>query len=326
MLFLYQSTRERAVTRKHSINERGLSMNKSPQQVAMKVSAVSIIVNLLLSLGKLVAGILGKSGAMISDAVHSASDVLSTFIVIIGVKISGKEADDNHQYGHERLECVASIILAVVLAATGIGIGLSGIEKIKGGNYGDLVIPETIALVAAVISIVVKEGMYWYTRAAAKEIKSSALMADAWHHRSDALSSIGSFIGILGARMGYPIMDPIASVVICIFIFKASLEIFMDSIGKMTDESCDASVEEQMKTTIQSNEGVVSLDDFRTRKFGNKIYVDVEIGVDSSLQLVDAHSIAEQVHDKLEQEFEEVKHCMVHVNPVAVEKNCTGQN
>ena len=315
-----------AVSRKHHTDERGLIMKKSSQQVAMRVSAVSIIVNLLLSLGKLVAGILGKSGAMISDAVHSASDVFSTFIVIIGVKISGKEADENHQYGHERLECVASIILAVVLAATGIGIGLSGIEKIIGGNYGDLVIPETIALVAAVVSIAVKEGMYWYTRAAAKEIKSSALMADAWHHRSDALSSIGSFIGILGARMGYPIMDPIASVIICLFILKASLEIFMDSIGKMTDESCDPGVEEQMRSSIKANKGVISLDDFRTRKFGNKIYVDVEIGVDSSLQLVDAHAIAEEIHDALEREFEEVKHCMVHVNPVAVDKNYTRQN
>jgi cation diffusion facilitator family transporter len=295
-------------------------MEKNAQQIAMKVSGITIAVNLLLSLVKLLAGIVGKSGAMISDAVHSASDVFSTVIVIIGVKISGKEADDNHRYGHERFECVASIVLAVVLAGTGLGIGYSGIQKICEGNYGDLVVPESIALVAAVASILIKEGMYWYTRAAAKKINSSALMADAWHHRSDALSSIGSFIGIFGARMGYPVMDSIASVVICLFIFKASFEIFTDAIGKMTDESCDASIEEQMKAVILNSEGVLSLDDFRTRKFGAKIYVDIEIGADAKLHLDEAHSIAERVHDQIEQEFADVKHCMVHINPIILEK------
>ncbi|KIR01822.1 Cobalt-zinc-cadmium resistance protein [Lachnospiraceae bacterium TWA4] len=299
---------------------RTIMKNSSSQQVAMRVSTVSIIVNLLLSLGKLLAGVIGHSGAMVSDAIHSASDVLSTFVVIAGVKISGKEADKEHCYGHERYECVASIILAAVLAGTGLGIGYAGIQKITNGNYGLLVIPETIALVAAVLSIIAKEAMYWYTRAAAKKINSSALMADAWHHRSDALSSIGSFIGILGARMGFPIMDPIASVVICLFILKASLEIFLDAVGKMTDESCDEEIEEQMKQVIASNAGVISLDEFRTRKFGSKVYVDVEIGVDRNLKFEEAHDIAEEIHEGIEKEFCDVKHCMVHANPVESKK------
>ena len=172
------------------------------ERLAMQVSINSIIVNLILSVGKLAAGILANSAAMISDAIHSASDVFSTFIVMAGVKISNKASDAEHQYGHERLECVAAIILAIVLALTGIGIGYAGLEKILHASAEDLKIPGSLALIAAVISIIVKEGMCWYTKKAAAKLNSSALMADAWHHRSDALSSIGSFIGIHGARMG----------------------------------------------------------------------------------------------------------------------------
>lgn len=291
------------------------------EKIAMNVSRNSIIVNLLLSIFKFFAGIFAHSGAMLSDAVHSASDVFSTFIVIIGVKISSKAADENHQYGHERLECVAAIILAMFLGATGIGIGYTGLGKILSRDYNNLVVPELLAMIAAIISIVVKEGMYWYTKIAAKKINSSALMADAWHHRSDALSSIGSFIGIFGARMGYPILDPIASVIICIFIIKAAVDIFKDSIRKLTDESCDESTVKEMENVVIQQEGVESLDDIRTRKFASKIYVDIEIGVDGNKKLVDAHSIAEKVHYAIEKNFQDVKHCMVHVNPFEVIQN-----
>lgn len=168
----------------------------------MQVSTVSIVVNLLLSVFKLLAGIIGKSGAMVSDAIHSASDVFSSFIVIIGVSLAGKESDEGHQYGHDRLECVAAIILAVVLLITGAGIGIDGVNKIINGTNGNQTIPGIIAMVAAIISIATKEWMYWFTRSAAKKINSGAVMADAWHHRSDALSSIGALIGIIGARSG----------------------------------------------------------------------------------------------------------------------------
>mgnify|MGYP000914382035 CR=1 FL=1 len=200
-------------------------------KVAMKVSGVSIAVNLLLSLFKLLAGILAHSGAMISDAIHSASDVGSTFVVIVGVNLSSKKSDKEHQYGHERMECVSSIILSGLLLATGIGIGMNGIENIiKSTSGASIAIPGTLALIAAVVSIVVKEWMFWYTRSAAKKINSGALMADAWHHRSDAMSSVGAFIGILGARLGFPILDPLASVAICILIVKASVDIFKDAL------------------------------------------------------------------------------------------------
>ncbi len=287
---------------------------KTNMQLAMRVSAVSIIGNVVLSAFKLFAGIIANSGAMISDAVHSLSDVFSTFIVIIGVKLSGKESDDKHQYGHERIECVAAILLAVMLAVTGIGIGYSGIMKIIDG-VGEPIIPGTLALIAAIVSITVKEAMFWYTRGAAKKINSGALMADAWHHRSDALSSVGSFVGILGARLGLPVLDPIASVVICLFILKAAYDIFKDAIRKMTDEACDDAVVEEIKRVSLSQEGVLGVDQIQTRLFGNRIYVDIEICADGAVPLMRSHGIAQQVHDAIETAFPTVKHCMVHVNP-----------
>lgn len=291
--------------------------NQKPNQkaIAMRVSTISIVINLLLSLFKLFAGIFARSGAMISDAVHSASDVFSTFIVMIGVSVSEKKADNEHQYGHERLECVASLILAVILALTGLGIGFTGLEEVAGGNYDTLQIPGKLALFAAVSSIVVKEWMYWFTRAAAKKINSGALMADAWHHRSDALSSVGAFIGIFGARMGFPVLDPIASIVICLFIEKAAYDIFKDAIDKMIDKSCADQEVEGMKELILRQQGVEEIDEIKTRLFGSKVYVDVEIAMDGTKSLAEAHRVAERVHDEIERNFQEVKHCMVHVNP-----------
>ena len=285
------------------------------EKEAMKVSVVSIIVNIALSLLKLLAGILAKSGAMISDAVHSASDVFSTFVVIIGVKLAGKQPDKEHPYGHERLECVASVILAVVLAGTGIGIGVKGVQNIAGSQTEKLVVPGALALVAAVVSIIAKELMYHYTKRTAVKINSGALMADAWHHRSDALSSIGSFAGILGARMGLPVLDPLASVIICVFIEKAALEIFIDAVNKMIDRSCSDDTVTKMQEVILDTEGVLGIDELKTRLFGAKIYVEVEIRMDPDKTLVEAHDTAEMVHDMIEKTFPEVKHCMVHVNP-----------
>ncbi|MBQ9383354.1 MAG: cation transporter [Ruminiclostridium sp.] len=283
--------------------------------VAMKVSVVSIIVNIVLSLLKLLAGLIASSGAMISDAVHSASDVFSTLVVIVGVRLAKKKPDKEHPYGHERMECVASIILAAVLAATGIGIGLSGIEKIASPDAEELAVPGLLALTAAVVSMIVKEVMFRYTKHAAKKINSGALMADAWHHRSDALSSVGAFAGILGARMGMPVLDPLASVIICVFIEKAAVDIFRDAVDKMVDRSCPDETVDGMKEVILGTQGVLGIDELKTRLFGSKIYVEVEILMDAGKTLVEAHDTAEEVHRAIEEAFPEVKHCMVHVNP-----------
>ena len=287
------------------------------KRIAMRVSLVSIIVNAVLSVGKLLAGIVAHSGAMISDAVHSASDVFSTFVVMIGVHLATKKSDEDHPYGHERMECVAAIVLSVVLAITGAGIGIGGIKTIAGGHYGELAVPGIAALVAAVISIFAKEALFWYTRHYAKAIDSGALMADAWHHRSDALSSVGALIGIAGARMAFPVLDPVASVVICVFILKAAYDIFKDAIDKMVDKSCEPQTEQEMKSCILEQDGVQGIDLLHTRVFGNKIYVDVEILVNGQWRLYEAHGVAERVHDELEQRFPKVKHIMVHVNPCA---------
>ena len=283
--------------------------------VANRVSLFTIIGNVVLSVIKLLAGIIAHSSAMISDAVHSASDVFSTFVVIIGIKLASKKPDKEHPYGHERMECVAAIVLAMVLFITGLGIGLEAVKNIIHGNYGDLQVPGVLALIAAIVSIVSKEAMYWYTRHYAKKIDSSALMADAWHHRSDAFSSIGALIGIGASRLGYPVMDSIASLVIFVFIVKAAFDLFKDAIDKMVDHACDEGTEKQIFDCVMKNENVMGIDLLQTRVFGNKIYVDVEIQADASYTLQKAHDIAEAVHDDIEESFPKVKHIMVHVNP-----------
>jgi len=296
------------------------AMKNENERIAMRVSRNSIIGNVVLSLFKLIAGLLGRSAAMLSDAVHSLSDVFSTVIVMIGVKLANKEADREHPYGHERMESVAAILLAVILCATGIGIGYQGVTAIFDSSRTAPAMPGLVALIAAILSIIVKEAMYWYTRAAAKKINSSALMADAWHHRSDAFSSIGSFIGIFGARMGFPMMDSLACLVICLFIVKASVDIFRDAVSKMVDKACDADTEEKIRGIIRSQENVLGIDQLKTRLFGDKAYVDVEISVNGALPLDAGHGIAHHVHDAVETALPNIKHCMVHVNPAQDKK------
>lgn len=288
--------------------------NAENKSEAMKVSFVSIIVNVVLSVFKFVAGLVANSGAMISDAVHSLSDVLSTFVVIAGIKISAKKNDAEHPYGHERMECVAAIILAIMLALVGVGIGYGGIEKIISGNSA-LKSPGVLALIAAVVSIAVKEWMYWYTRAVAKKEMSDALMADAWHHRSDALSSVGSFIGIGGALLGYPVLDAVASVVICVFIMKAAIDIFKGAIDKMVDRACDPETTRKIRNIILDHDNTIQLDMLKTRMFGSKIFVDVEFSMDGNVTLREAHAVADHIHNEIEEKVPMVKHCMIHVNP-----------
>jgi cation diffusion facilitator family transporter len=285
------------------------------QKTANRVSFITIIGNTILSVLKLLAGIIAHSNAMISDAIHSASDVFSTIVVIIGIKLSSKASDKEHPYGHERLECVAALILSMVLFVTGLGIGLSALKDIFSGNYADLEVPGALALIMAIVSIAAKEVMFWYTRHYAIKIDSSALMADAWHHRSDAFSSVGALIGIGGAMLGFPIMDSAASLVIFIFIAKAAYDIFKDAVDKMVDHSCDEQTEEDIRECVMRNIEVKAIDLLQTRIFGNKIYVDIEIEVDGSYTLLRAHEIAESVHGEIEQNFPKVKHIMVHVNP-----------
>lgn len=286
--------------------------------VIRQLSLVTILGNVVLSAFKLFAGVVGHSGAMISDAVHSLSDVFTTVVAFLGVRLSKKAADKNHPYGHERIECVASLLLGLILLITGLGIGKVGLEKILAGNYQGLVVPSAIALIAAVVSIAVKEGMYWYTRYYAKLINSAAFMADAWHHRSDAFSSVGSLIGIGGAMLGFPVLDSVASVVICLFILKVAYDILKDALTKMLDTSCDEAFETQLAEFIAAQEDVVQIDLLHSRMFGNKVYIDLEIAVDGNKSLREAHAVADRVHNGVEHEFPNIKHIMIHVNPADV--------
>lgn len=297
--------------------------NKCPDKYTKKVSfvtqSVAIVGNVFLSVLKLTAGIISHSGALISDAANSISDIFASLIVLIGIQMSVKEPDSDHPYGHERLESIAAIIVAVIILATGFGIGYDGVKKVFSGLEDGFITPGKFALIAAAISIVIKEFLFWYTRHGAKKIKSNALFADAWNHRSDTLASLGGFIGILGARLGFPILDPVASLVICLFILRTGFSIAKEAVSKLTDRACDREIIDRMEEIILSQPGVCRLDSLFTRQFGsNKIYADVEISAQGDISLTLAHSIAELVHDELEKQIPEIKHCTVHVNPLDI--------
>lgn len=288
---------------------------RKENSIIKKVSFIDVSGNLFLSAFKLIAGIYGHSVALISDAVHSLSDVLAALVAFLGVKLSKKSADRQHPYGHERLECVASLLLSLILFTTGFGIGETGLLNIFSGSYKTLAIPGSIALIAAIISILLKEAMYWFTRHYAKILNSPAFMADAWHHRSDALASVGSLIGIGGAMLGFPVLDCAASVIISLLIIKVAYTILKDSLTKMLDTSCGEDYEKALTDHILSHPDVIYIDLLQSRMFGNKIYVDLEIQVNGDKSLREAHKVAEDVHRTVEQHFAEVKHIMIHVNP-----------
>lgn len=290
-------------------------MSDERLSIGVKVSKNTIKGNIILGIGKVICGVIGTSTAIIADGIHSLSDVFTTIGVIIGLKLSSKEADEGHPYGHERIENISSLFLSIVLFMVAIGIGYSGIRNIITDNY---TIPGTLALIAAVVSILVKEWMYFYTIKYAKKFNSSSLKADAWHHRSDSLSSIGALIGIIGARMGYPILDPLVAVIICVIIVKVSYDICSQSIVQLIDSSASKKEIEDITSKILAIEGVIKIDNLKTRQYSNKLYVDVDISVDSSLTVKEGHDIAMKVHNEIEKNSD-IKHCMVHVNPYNIE-------
>lgn len=283
---------------------------------ALFVSCLGMVVNVILMVVKLVVGGLAGSGALFSDGVHSASDVFGSVVVIAGVRMGNKKSDREHPYGHERLECVAAFVLAAVLMGTGLGIGFRGVDVIIGGNYEHLSIPGVLGFWVALLAVFIKEGMFFYTHYIGKKLNSSILRVDAWHHQSDAMASLGGFVGILGARLGFAIMDPVAGIFISLFIIKAAYGVFRDAAKKMIDEACDPETIREIQDVAGAVEGVIQVDMVKTRLFGSKKYVDIEISADGEHSLMQAHEIAHQVHDVVEDEIDGVKHCMVHVNPL----------
>lgn len=288
-----------------------MSRNTSVDQ-GMKASGITLAANIFLAIIKYVAGIVGNSSAMVADATHTMSDVGTTVAVMLALKISSKDADERYPYGHERYELIISKLLGMVLILTGAWIGYQAVMMIYNGVFTP---PEKIAVIAAAISIVIKEIMYRYTMKVAKDIGSLAMEADAWHHRSDAFSSIGTFVGILGARLGFPVLDPIAGVVVSIMVVKVGIDIYSQSVKGLVDEAADPETRMKIKSIVLENPGVVSIKDMRTRKFANHVYVDLDIKVDGKISVTEGHNIALEVHDRVEKKMDSVKHVMVHVEP-----------
>lgn len=292
-------------------------MTPAEVQMGYRISIKGMLINLLLFVTKGTAGILINSVSLLSDAVHSLTDIFSTLVVLISLKVSNKPADSGHPYGHEKIESVIALLLGLMLFGIGGIISWEGITKLK--NLSDIVeqtvMLSSFAIGAAIISIAAKEWMYRFTIKCAREIHSPSMIADAWHHRSDAISSIGSLIGVAGICLGYPIIDVLACLIISIFIFKAAYDICADACKQMIDASGDKSAVESIKNAILQNPNVLSLDLMKTRQFGSKLYVDVEVTLDHTMSFEQAHKVAHLIHDNIEDTVSEVKHCMVHVNP-----------
>ncbi len=291
---------------------------KREQEIA-RVTLTGSIVNLLLVGLKAVAGIVGHSAAMISDAVHSLSDFITDIVVLIFVRISGRPQDEDHDYGHGKYETVATLFIGLALAAAAIGIVVNGAGKLARWLQGeDLPSPGKLALWAALISIVAKELLYQYTRIKGRKLNSKALEANAWHHRSDALSSIGAAIGIGGAIIlgnRWTVLDPLASIVVGAMLVKVAWDLLGPSFGELTDSSLPAATEQEMLAVIKGVEGVEDPHNLRTRRIGNRIAAEVHIRLDGNQSLEEAHEKASEVERRFRDRFGAESHIIVHMEP-----------
>lgn len=285
-----------------------------------KVTLVGSVANLLLVALKAVAGVAGHSAAMISDAVHSLSDFITDIIVLIFVRVSARPQDEDHDYGHGKFETLATLFIGLALAAAAVGIVVSGATKLASWLQGeDLPAPGKLALWAALISIVVKEILFQYTRAKGKHLNSSALEANAWHHRSDALSSIGAAVGIGGAILlgnRWTVLDPLASIVVGAMLVKVAWDLLGPSFSELTDSSLSAETEKEMCDIISSVDGVFDPHNIRTRRIGSHIAAEVHIRVDGNQTLADAHEKASEVERRFKARFGEGSHIIVHTEPL----------
>ena len=294
-------------------NIRGINM-ESRYCEANKVTIISILWNIVLAIIKILAGIIGKSNAMIADGAHSASDIISSVGVLIGNKIASIPKDKGHNYGHEKAETLVSFLLAILLVILSIKIGYNGVYSLF--HLNEVQIPTTFPLVVSVISILIKEYQYRITIKVAKKTNSPALRADAWHHRSDALSSVAAFIGIGGAILGFKSLDSIASIVVALFIAKVGIEILIGSANELMDISIDEEKEKEIKTIVDEIEGIKSLREIRTRKYGAMAYVDLVICVDKDISVFEGHRIVSDLENLILKKMKFIKGVTVHVEPL----------
>lgn len=286
---------------------------KNEKKIVDRISFTSIIVNFFLFLLKLFSGIIFGSSSMISDAVHSLSDVLCSFVALFGFRLSRHEADNKHPYGHERFENIVAILLSFILFGVSFMLGVSGMNDILYGKEN--VAPSFFAIITVIISILIKEWMYWYTMSGAKKVNSDVLKADAWHHRTDSFSSIGSLIGIVGSRLGFFFFDSLASIIIALFILRISINIFRTAMTKLIDQSIPLEEISLIEKVILAEPLVRKIDSLKTRMFGNRIYVDIEFSLDKKMTLEEISIISDKIKDNVEKNNPLVKYCMIHVNP-----------
>ena len=282
-------------------------------EIAKRLTIVSLITNSFLAVFKIIGGIVGHSSVILADGIDSLTDMITTVMAYIGVKISTKEADAGHPYGHERFEAILGKLLALFLFFVAAGVVWKAVDEVR---FPSTLKPTLLALSAAGVSIIGKIGLSRYTINQARKIKSSVYEADGRNYLNDVLSSILSLTGAFLAQRGWMIVQPIFSVIIAFNIFRVALDLYKDSISDLTDRAADSGVIEALRASILQHNRVKRIDDLRTRMHGKRIYVDAEIGVEWSLTLLDAHHIAEEVHHDIEENFPDVKHVMVHVNPV----------
>lgn len=284
-----------------------------------KVTIIGSVVNVLLLVLKFVAGVLGHSSAMVADAVHSLSDFLTDIVVLVFVTISGKPNDKKHEYGHGKFETLAMTIIGFVLVIVAVGIISKGVVTIDDFFEGqELEAPGMLALWAAVISIVSKEAVYRYSIVKARKLQSQALEANAWHHRSDALSSIGTLVGVGGAiflGQKWVIFDPIASVVVGVFIGKVAFELLRDGIGDLTDKALPESVEQEILNMVSGLDNVGNPHNLKTRRIGNHYAIELHVKMDGDISLREAHDKATEIENLLRSKYGKETHVAVHVEP-----------
>lgn len=290
------------------------------QHAIYRVTIVGAVLNFVLIIFKMLAGILGRSGAMVADAIHSLSDFVTDVIVLVFVRISNKPRDVDHDYGHGKYETLATALIGVLLFVVGVGVLAGGCSSIlaylRGETLGQ---PGMVALWAAVVSVVTKEWLYRYTRAVGRRANSKAVVANAWHHRSDALSSVGTMVGVGGAILlgeDWRVLDPLAAVVVSVFILKVSVDLVRPCVDELLEKSLPEDMERDITRLVLSAGGVAHLHNLCTRRIGNNVAIEFHICMDGNLSLTEAHRTASHIEELLREAYGERTHIVIHVEPL----------
>lgn len=290
------------------------------EQAIYKVTWIGFFVNVLLSVGKLIAGFVGRSGAMIADGVHSVSDFATDIVVLLFVRISAKPKDEDHDYGHGKYETLATVIIGVALAAVAIGILIDSVERIAQVLRGESIArPGIVALVAAAVSIVAKEALYWYTMLTAKRVDSPALKANAWHHRSDAFSSIGTLIGIGGAYFlseQWRVLDPIAAIVVGALIIKVAYDLVMPGLNELLERSLPKEQEDEIVALVLTDKRLSDVHNLKTRRIGAGIAVELHVRVQGDMTVNESHAITRNIEQLLRQQYGDRTQVIIHIEPL----------